>query len=95
MYDYVVVLQILEDSKRCSGISRKCKYDKAKVLCIQNIDGSNSNVNCIKSDYDLNIVYNVGTIIRVNDFDDDRWNDSSCGIYFFMDRKEAIEYEMF
>jgi hypothetical protein len=34
----------------------------------------------------------VGETIEVKDFDDDRWNECSAGIHFFITRKEAVEY---
>ena len=38
----IVVLEIPEDAKRLSATGRKCRCDKARVLEIQNLDGTKS-----------------------------------------------------
>lgn len=90
--NYIVMLEIPEDAKRLSATSRRCRCNKAKVLSIQNIDGSASGINEIASDHDSNFIYKVGEIVSVDNFDEDRWNDWSTGIHFFINRQEAIEY---
>ena len=89
---YIVQLQILEDSKRCSATSRKCRCDKAKVLSIQNVDGSPADVKEVRSNYDENFLYRVGEIVQVDDFDEDRFNECSKGIHFFINRQEAVDW---
>ena len=34
----------------------------------------------------------VGEIVKVDNFDKDRWNECSPGIHFFMTRDEAVRY---
>ena len=87
----IVKLLILEDSKRCSATSVKCRCNKAKVLDIENIE-TGEKVEEIRSNYDSNFIYRVGKIVTVNDFDDNRWNECSTGIHFFMNRENAIKY---
>ena len=89
---YIVVLEIPEDAKRLSATSRKCRCDKAKVLEIQNIDGTKANVTKVASGYDLNFVYEVGETVSVDNFCEDRWQECSPGIHFFINRQEAAEY---
>ena len=89
---HIVVLEIPEDAKRLSATGRKCRCDKAKVLSIQNIDGTEADIKKVTSDYDLKFVYKVGDIVKVDDFDEDRWNECSTGIHFFINRQEAVEY---
>ena len=89
---YIVELEILADAKRCSATSRKCRCDKAKVLSIQNKDGTKADLNEVKSDHDRNFIYEVGKIVEVKDFDDNRWNECSTGIHFFINRQEAVNY---
>lgn len=36
--------------------------------------------------------YHVGEIVRVDNFDDNRWRECSTGIHFFMTRDEAVRY---
>ena len=89
---YIVVLEIPEDAKRLSATGRKCRCNKAKVLEIQNIDGTKANVTKVKSDYDSNFVYEVGKTVSVDNFCEDRWKECSPGIHFFINRQEAVNY---
>jgi len=90
--NHIVVLEIPEDAKRLSATGRKCRCNKAKVLEIQNIDGTASELTEIKSDYDSYFIYRIGEIVSVDDFDEDRWNECSTGIHFFINRQEAVNY---
>ena len=87
----IIELLILEDAKRSSATTMKCRCDKAKVLDIRDI-GTGDKINVVKSDYDPNFIYEVGEVVSVNDFDDDRWNECSTGIHFFMNRENALKY---
>ena len=89
---YIVVLEIPEDAKRLSAATRKCRCDKAKVLAIQNIDGTKADVDTVTSDYDSAFTYRVGKTVSVDNFDENRWNECSTGIHFFINRQEAVEY---
>ena len=89
---YIVVLEIPEDAKRLSATGRKCRCNKAKVLEIQNIDGTKANVTKVASGYDSNFVYEVGKTVSVDNFCDDRWQECSHGIHFFINRQEAVDY---
>ena len=90
--DVIVKLLVTEDAKRSSATTLKCRCSKAKVLAIENIDGSESELKEVESSYDENFVYRVGEIVEVNDFDDDRWNECSTGIHFFIAREMAVKY---
>ena len=90
--DYIVKLKILEDSKRSSATGRKCRCNKALVVDIQSIDGNGKAVDEITSDYDSSFVYKIGGIVSVDNFDDDRWNECTHGIHFFVNRQEAVSY---
>ena len=89
---YIVKLQILENARRSSAGGEKCRCDKAFVIEIQNIDGTNADIETVCSDHDENFVYAVGATVEVSDFDDDRWNECALGIHFFIDRRAAVEY---
>ena len=93
-YKKIVKLQICEDAKRSSATTKKCRCSKALVLAIENIDGSDSGLQEIKSYFDFSFIYRVGKIVEVSDFDDNRWNECAPGIHFFMDRQDAIDYEI-
>lgn len=88
---YIVELEILADAKRCSGTTRTCRCDKARVLSIQNKDGTKADINEVASDYNNAFIYKVGETVEVKNFDDNRWNDYTTGIYFFINRQEALE----
>ena len=88
----IVELEILSDAKRVSATGRKCRCDKAKVLSIQNIDGTPSVKTSVASNRDSKFIYKVGEIVAVDDFDENRWNECSTGIHFFINRQEAVNY---
>ena len=90
--NYIIKLQIPEDAKRLSATGRKCRCDKAKVLEIQNLDGTIADVIKVRSNFDGTFMYEVGKIVSVDNFDEDRWNECSTGIHFFMNRQEAVNW---
>ena len=89
----IVKLLIPADAKRSSATTLKCRCSKAKVLEIQEIDGSPSEVKEVRSNYYKNFVYRLGETVCVEDFDDDRWHECSIGIHFFISREAAVSYE--
>ena len=89
---YIVKLKITEDAKRCSATSRKCRCSKAVVLSITTIDGRDDGTTEVMSNFDRGFIYRVGETVEVNNFCDDRWQECSAGIHFFITRKEAEEY---
>ena len=90
--DYIVELLIPEDARRCSATSEKCRCDKAKVLSITKLDGTSDGVDTVYSIHDDAFAYKIGEIVEVKDFDDNRWNECSTGIHFFLTRQEAVKY---
>ena len=90
-HGYIVELEILADAKRSSATSRKCRCSAAKVLSITTVNGKTKGKE-IASNRDSNFVYRVGEIVRVDYFDEDRWNECSTGIHFFITRSEAERY---
>ena len=89
---YIVELEIPEDAKRLSATTRKCRCDKAKVLRILNTDRTIADITKVKSSYDSRFIYKVGEVVSVDNFDDDRWNECSAGIHFFINFQEAVNY---
>lgn len=88
----IVKLLVTADAKRLSATGRKCRCDKAIVMSIENIDASCAETQAVSSDYDKNFIYRVGETVSVKDFCDDRWNECSAGIHFFVNRREAVDY---
>ena len=89
----IVKLLITEDAKRSSATTRKCRCSKAKVLSITNI-GNTEEYNEAISFHDKSFVYKVGEMVEVKDFDENRWNECSTGIHFFLTREEAVKYQI-
>lgn len=87
----IIELLILEDSKRSSATSRTCRCDKAMVLSIESIDGEEKFTE-VESNYDSNFIYKVGEIVRVDNFCENRWEECTTGIHFFITKQEAINY---
>jgi hypothetical protein len=91
--DKIIKIKVTEDAKRSSATTLKCRCSKAEVLEIQNFDGSQSGLTEIPSDYDKKFRYTVGEIVEVADFDENRWNECSSGIHFFINREMAVAYK--
>lgn len=89
--DTLVKLEILADAKRSSAFGRKCRCSAAKVLEITDADGNQitETVSC----RDFGFIYRTGEIVSVDDFDEDRKNECSTGIHFFITRQEAVDYD--
>ncbi len=81
----IVKLLIPGDAKRSSATSRKCRASRAIVL---DVIGANEGI----SKHDSSVTYRKGDTIIPDSFDDDRWNECSNGIHFFITRQEAEEY---
>lgn len=90
---HIVELEILPDAKRSSATTRKCRCSAARVLSITTLDGKEDGTQFVSSNRDPSFVYRVGEIVRVDDFDEDRWNECSTGIHFFVTRDEAVNYK--
>ena len=89
---YIVKLKIPADALRSSATSRKCRCNKAKVLEIQNIDGSKANIDVVHSIYDPSFQYKTGQIVEEPKYDDNRFNVCSKGIHFFINRQEVVDF---
>lgn len=90
---YIVKLLIPEDAKRSSSTGRKCRCDKAEVLAIENLDGTPADITSVTNcNFDRKTVYEVGKMTYPDSFDNNRWNECSNGIHFFITREEAEEY---
>lgn len=90
--NYIIKLRIPSKAKRYSAASNKCRCEYAKVLEIQNLDGSKANINEITNYSVTECTYRVGEIVYPDEFDSNRWNECSNGIHFFINRQEAVDY---
>lgn len=87
---HLVELEIPADARRLSAASTKCRCDKAKVLSIVSREGRQ--IKSIHSDNYAPIDYVVGQVVTPDSFDEDRWNECSHGIHFFINKEEAERY---
>lgn len=89
---FIIKLKILESAKRSNATGRKCRCSAAEVLEIQNLDGTKADIDRIHNNNHRGVDYIVGGIVTPDSFDDDRWNECSHGIHFFITRQEAVDY---
>ena len=81
----IVKLEIPEKAKRNNGTGRMCRAEYVKVL---EVIGAEVGISL----YDNITEYRVGEIVRSDKWDDNRWEECSSGIHFFITRAEAEEY---
>ena len=90
--NYIIKLEIPAEAKRSSATGRECRCDKARVISIENLNGSEGRIKEVSSNYDKEFIYRVGEIVFVDNFDENRWNECAPGIHFFITREEAVRY---
>lgn len=88
---YLVKIQIPEDARRLSATTKKCRCDKAIVLDITSLDGE-THFDEVVNYYYGETIYKVGEMVYPDSFDENRWNDCSHGIHFFINKEDAIKY---
>ncbi len=79
----IAKLLIPKEAKRVNATSRKCRAEFAIVL------------DCpakATSLHDPSFKYKIGEKIIPHNFDENRWNECSGGIHFFLTKEEAEEY---
>ena len=87
----LIKLEIPEDAKRLSSVSMKCRCDKARVLSVWNMILEEEVSEVVNSEYN-HTLYKVGEMVYPDSFDEDRWNECSHGIHFFINKQDAIDY---
>ena len=78
----IVKLLIPQGSKRSNATGRKCRAEFVKVL---RVFGAVEGI----SQHEAKTIYRVGEEVRCHQWDEDRWNECSGGIHFFLTREEA------
>ena len=91
-FRYIVKLEIPEDAKRSSATTRKCRCNKAKVLDIINFDTKEHVEQVVNKSCGQETLYKVGEMVYPDKFDDNRWDECSNGIHFFINKQDAIDY---
>ena len=89
---FLVQLEIPSDARRCSATTEKCRCEKAKVLSITNIESGLSIDKITNIIRGKRCVYEVGEMVYPDKFDENRWNECSYGIHFFVNKQTAIDY---
>ena len=90
----IVKLLIPGDAKRCNATGRKCRASKAFVLEITTLDNKPFEETDIAfcSYNEPTFEYKVGEMVYPDSFDENRWDECSHGIHFFITRQEAVDY---
>ena len=88
---HLIKLEIPEDAKRCSATTNKCRCDMAMVLSITDIKTGAERKYTTNQNY-AKTTYTVGEMVYPDSFDENRWNECSNGIHFFINKQEAINY---
>lgn len=88
----IAKLEIPEHAKRSSSTGRKCRASTAKVLEIFNIYNYEKKYEIGYSEHRADFKYEVGKFVFPDSFDEDRFNECSSGIHFFITLQEAIDY---
>ena len=88
----LIKLEIPEGARRCSATSNKCRCDKAKVLSVWNMRLEEEVFEVVNHAFDQETCYKVGEMVYPDSFDEDRWNECSHGIHFFINKQDAINY---
>jgi hypothetical protein len=83
--DVIVKLLIPRRAKRSSATSRKCRASEAIVLQVIGAEIGLSMHDCMTT-------YSKKAVVKPDSFDEDRWNECSNGIHFFITRAEAEAY---
>jgi hypothetical protein len=81
----IVKLQIPATAKRSSASGRKCRAEYVTVL---EVIGATEGI----SQYDHKTKYRAGEIVSCDKWDENRWEECSGGIHFFITRLEAENY---
>ena len=87
----IIKLLIPSDAKRVSSTMNCCRCDKAKVLEIKNFEGPKF-FDEAWSTVAENFCYKLGEWVYAENFNEDRWYDSTGGIHFWMTEEEAKAY---
>ena len=87
----IVKLLIPSDARRVSSTMNCCRCDKAKVLEIKNFEGTKF-FDEAWSTVAENFCYKLGEWVYAENFNEDRWYDSTGGIHFWMTEDEAKAY---
>ena len=81
----IVKLRIPADARRSNASGRKCRCEYAHVIDVFGADFG-------LSQHDGITEYRIGQSVSAESWDENRWNECSNGIHFFITRQEAEDY---
>ena len=87
----LIELRIPAEARRSSATTDKCRCDKALVVSITDIVTKEEYVETTNYNYE-ETTYHVGEMVYPDQFDENRWNECSHGIHFFINKERAINY---
>lgn len=87
----IATLLIPTDAMRTSATMNCGRCSKAKVLAVKSFDETEEFEYGLAT-IDEEFEYRVGEYVEVENFNRNRWMDSTTGIHFWMTREEAIAY---
>ena len=90
----LIKLEIPADAKRSSATTNKCRCDKAKVLGFYDSLGTEEldMTELVNNKFNKKCKYVKGEMVYPDFFHEDRWNECSHGIHFFVNKQDAINY---
>jgi len=86
--DVIVKISIPSESPRSNATGRKCRAKFVDVLDVFGAIGTKKGI----SQHDGRTEYIVGKRVECDKWDENRWNECSGGIHFFLTRHEAEQY---
>lgn len=92
VYDVIIKLEVPEDAKRSSATTRKCRCSKAKVLGFYDLDKNELDMDEVVNRRYVETIYHKGEMVFPDSWDDNRWEECSNGIHFFLTFEEAKIY---
>ena len=88
----VIELEVPADAKRSSATTKKCRCSKAKVLGFYDLDRNELDMDEVVNLNRVKTVYRKGEMVYPDKWDEDRWDECSNGIHFFITFDEARRY---
>jgi hypothetical protein len=91
----IVKLQIPAKAKRSNATGRKCRAEYVKVLALYDRSSETelaADTVAVTSAHGPKTEYRKGHIVKPDSFDENRWEECSHGVHFFITRLEAEEY---
>jgi len=91
--DLLARLLIPADAKRSNSTGRKCRAERAVVLSMETLAGEKLPDDTVAwSSWDRTFPYTVGATLIPDSWDENRWEECSHGIHFFITREEAANF---